>query len=164
MSARAVARRVPSRELGVARITARKEDGTVRQHFDPPTLYRSPIHSQAVRAGDLIFVAGQCAHVPTDSTPTRDHRIIGVGDPLVQARQCYQNVQYTLEAAGATIRDVVKLTTYSTHPDYHKILILDDVRPEFFAPPHPASTGVVVSALFKPEALFEVEAIAVVDA
>ncbi len=88
-------------------------------------------------------------------------RLAGLGDAQAQARQCLQNLQRALEAAGGSLRDVVKLTTYSTHPAWRSALA--EARPEFFAPPYPASTDIVVSALFKPEALFEVEAIAVVD-
>jgi 2-iminobutanoate/2-iminopropanoate deaminase len=135
--------------------------GPATRHLDPPTISRSSIYSQVVRAGNLVFVAGQCAHVPTDGTPTRDHHIIGAGDPLLQARQTYQNVLHALQGAGADARHVVKLNTYSTHPDYRKVLL--ETRAEFFTPPCPASTGVVISALFKPEAIFEVEAIAVVE-
>jgi enamine deaminase RidA (YjgF/YER057c/UK114 family) len=149
-------------EVEVIAVVPDAAGGAAHQYLDPPTISRSAIYSQVVRAGNLVFVAGQCAHVPSDGTPVRDHPLVGVGDPLIQARQCYQNVQYALEAAGASMQDVVKLNTYSTHPDYRKIL--NDVRPEYYAPPYPASTGIVVSALFKPEALFEVEAIAVVDA
>jgi len=94
-------------------------------------------------------------------SPTASPPIVGKGDPYVQARLCYENVRLALEAAGATMRNVVKITTYSTHPDYRKILI--EVRKEFFEPPYPASTGVVVTSLYDPAALFEVEAIAVVD-
>jgi enamine deaminase RidA (YjgF/YER057c/UK114 family) len=137
----------------------REGDEPPPQFVDPPTISKSSIYSAVVRAGDLIFTAGQCAHVPTDGTPTRSHSIIGPADPYVQARQCYQNIRYAVEAAGGSMRDVVKLNTWSTHPDWRKVLL--EVRPEFFEPPYPASTGVVVSALFKPEAIFEVEAIAV---
>lgn len=131
-------------------------------YYNPPTLYKSSVYSHAVKAGNIIFVAGQCAHRPDDAQgPTASPPIVGKGDPYVQARLCYENVRLALEAAGATMRDVVKITTYSTHPDYRKILI--DVRKEFFEPPYPASTGVVVSSLFDPAALFEVEVIAVVE-
>ena len=130
------------------------------EHFNPPTLYKSSVYSHAVKAGNIIFVAGQCSHQPDDSLgPTKRPEIVGKGDPYVQARRCYQNVKLALEAAGATMRDVVKITTYSTHPDYRRILI--DLRKEFFDPPYPASTGVVVSSLFDPAALFEVEVIAI---
>jgi 2-iminobutanoate/2-iminopropanoate deaminase len=137
------------------------------QHFNPPTLCdMTAIYSHAVKAGNLIFVAGQCAHRPltdgrkvTASEPS--NIIVGKGDPYAQARLCYENVRHALEGAGATMRDVVKITTYSTHPDYRAILIA--VRGEFFEPPYPASTGVVVTSLFDPSALFEVEVIASVD-
>lgn len=114
------------------------------------------------RAGNLVFVTGQCAHVPSDGRPTRNHVIVGVGDPLARLRQRYHNVQHALEAAGASMQDIVKMHTYGTHPDHRKIL--DDARPGFFTAPYPASTDVVVTALFTPGALFEVEAIAVLDA
>ena len=132
------------------------------EHYNPPTLYKSSVYSHAVKAGNIIFVAGQCAHRRDNASgPTASPPIVGKGDPYVQARLCYENVRLALEAAGATMRNVVKITTYSTHPDYRRILI--DVRKEFFEPPFPASTGVVVSSLFDPAALFEVEVIAVVE-
>jgi enamine deaminase RidA (YjgF/YER057c/UK114 family) len=126
----------------------------------------SAIYSQVVKAGNLIFVAGQCAHQPlTDGrtvTPDKPADIIvHKADPHAQARLCYENVRRALEAAGATMSDVVKINTYSTHPDYRAILIA--VRNEFFTPPYPASTGVVVTSLFDPAAIFEVEVIAYVE-
>lgn len=135
----------------------------MREYFTPPTLYKSAIYSHAVKVGNIVFIAGQCANVPDEnsSEPTLTPRIVGLGDPYTQARQCYQNVRAALEAAGATMRDVVKINTYSTHPDYRRILI--DLRGEFFDPPYPASTGVVVSSLYDPAALFEVEVIAIID-
>ena len=68
-------------EIEVIAVLPEAGGGATRQHLDPPTISRSSIYSQVVRAGNLVFVAGQCAHEPTDGTPTRDHRIIGVGDP-----------------------------------------------------------------------------------
>lgn len=130
------------------------------EHFNPPTLYKSTVFSHAVKAGKIIFVAGQCSHEPHDAAFGEPVEIVHKGDPYGQARRCYQNVKFALEAAGATMKDVVKIVTYSTHPDYRKILI--EVRKEFFEPPYPASTGVVVTSLFDPAAMFEVEAIAIV--
>lgn len=130
----------------------------MRQYFNPPSLYDPPIYSQAVKVGNIVFVAGQCATSKERAWPPK---VIGAGDPYTQARLCYQNVKAALEAAGASMRDVVKINTYSTHPDYRAILI--ELRKEFFEPPYPASTGVVVSSLFDPTALFEVEVIAIID-
>ena len=133
----------------------------MREYFSPPTLYNATIYSHAVKVGNIVFIAGQCANVPDSGNPTLTPRIVGPSDPYVQARQCYENVRAALESAGATMRDVVKINTYSTHPDYRRVLI--DLRTEFFEPPYPASTGVVVSSLYDPAALFEVEAIAIID-
>ena len=134
----------------------------MKEYINPATLYKSSVYSHAVKAGNIIFVSGQCANVSEDHPEwSESHKAIRPGDPYFQARLCYQNLKAALEAAGATMRDVVKINTYSTHPDYRKILI--EVRKEFFEPPYPASTGVVVTSLYDPAALFEVEAIAIVD-
>lgn len=131
------------------------------EYFNPPTLYKSSIYSHAVKSGNIIFVAGQCSHQPQGEAVVNPE-IIHKADPYGQARQCYLNVKLALEAAGATMKDVVKINTYSTHPDFRAILI--NLRKEFFPePPYPASTGVVVTSLFDPHAMFEVEAIAIVD-
>ncbi len=132
------------------------------QHFNPTTLYKSSVYSHAVKSGNIIFVAGQCSHQPRADGTAGTPEIIYKADPYGQARQCYMNVKLALEAAGATMKDIVKINTYSTHPDFRRILI--DLRKEFFSePPYPASTGVVVTSLFDPHAMFEVEAIAIVD-
>jgi enamine deaminase RidA (YjgF/YER057c/UK114 family) len=124
-----------------------------RQYFDPPTLYKSKVYTQAVRSGNMVFIAGQCASDPNYDVPSMD--------PHDQARLCYQNVRSALEAAGASMRHVVKINTYSTLAEYRKILM--DVRKEFFQEPYPPSTGVVVTSLAKPEFLYEVEVVAIVD-
>jgi 2-iminobutanoate/2-iminopropanoate deaminase len=133
-----------------------------KEYFNSPKLYKSPVYSHAVKVGNIIFVAGQCANVPApDGSEIAVPNIPGPGDPYAQARLCYENIRSALESAGATMRDVVKINTYATHPDYRKILI--DLRKEFFEPPYPASTGVVVSSLYDPRAMFEVEVIAILD-
>ena len=128
-------------------------------HVDPPRLHKPPQYSQVVRAGNLVFVAGQCAYVPGDGA-AGSGVLVGAGDPLAQARQCHENVRHALEAAGASMQDVVKINTYSTHPDWRKALM--DVRTDYFSPPYPASTGVVVPSLANPDAIFEVEVVAVI--
>jgi enamine deaminase RidA (YjgF/YER057c/UK114 family) len=134
----------------------------MKEYFSPPTLYNSPVYSHAVKVGNIVFVSGQCANVPEkEANQPRSDKMAGAGDPYFQARLCYQNVRQALEAAGASMSDVVKINTYSTHPDYRKVLI--EVRKEFFTPPYPASTGVVVTSLYDPAAMFEVEVIAIID-
>ncbi len=102
----------------------------------------------------MVFVSGQYA-------TAGDGTLVGRGDPYAQAKQCHQNLQAALEVAGASMQDVVKINTYSTNEDYRWVLIRS--RPEFFQPPYPASTGVVVTGLPRPDFMFEVDAMAIID-
>lgn len=122
------------------------------EYYNPPTLFKSEVYCQAVRSGNMVFSAGQCSTAP-------GHLPVGKGDPYLQARQTYQNVKLALEAAGATMQDVVKINTYSTLDEYRKIMLA--VRQEFFEPPYPASTGVVVTGLAHPMFLYEIEVVAI---
>ncbi len=82
------------------------------------------------------------------------------GDPEAQTRQAFKNMKAVLEAAGASMDDVVKLTTIAVRTaDFPKIAA---VRKEFFKEPYPASTT-FVAQLLNSDWLVEIEAIAVVD-
>src|SRR5690348_6427856 len=107
-------------------------------------------YTDAVRAGDLLFVSG-C--VPVDSTG----QLVGGGDVVVQARQVFRNVGDVLAAAGAGFGDVVKVTVFLT--DIADRARVDPVRQEVFGPARPASTLVEVSALAVEGAKIEVEAV-----
>jgi len=100
-----------------------------------------------------IFVAGQ---TPRD----RDGNCVGVGDMRAQIAQVGQNIKDALEAAGATLGDIVRTTTYVTDMDeYFKH---QDVRMRFFAQALPTSTTVQVARLSRPEFMVEIEAFAIV--
>ena len=115
-----------------------------------------PGYSHAMRAGGLLFIAGQ---VPLDA----DGALVGKGDMAAQARQAFVNLGAVLTAAGATYRDLVKLTYFVT--DIDQVAAIRAVRDEFVDVGNPpASTLVEVSRLFQPGLLIEVEAIAEVDA
>jgi 2-iminobutanoate/2-iminopropanoate deaminase len=100
----------------------------------------------------LIFVSGE---VGRDSTGA-----IVPGGFEVEARQCFANIKYALERAGATFKDVVRITAYikdlADYPVYAKI------RTEVFGTDWPASASVGVSDLLL-GARLEVDAVAVVD-
>jgi enamine deaminase RidA (YjgF/YER057c/UK114 family) len=117
--------------------------------YDPPG-YSQVIKATGARA--LVFVAGQ---VPYAADGSVAHR----GDFTAQARQVFAAVKAHLQAAGGSLTDVVKITTYVTdvryRPDFRA------VRDEFFGQRGPASTMVEVSSLSHPDYLIEVEAIAV---
>jgi 2-iminobutanoate/2-iminopropanoate deaminase len=110
-------------------------------------------YTDAVRAGDLLFVSG-C--VPVDG----EGRLVGGDDVVAQARQVFANVGSILEAGGATFADVVKVTVYVT--DIDDRVRINPVRQEVFGATRPASTLVEVSALAIPGAKLEVEAVALV--
>jgi len=109
-------------------------------------------YTDAVRAGDLLFVSG-C--VPLDG----DGRLVD-GDVVAQARQVFANVGAILAAGGATFADVVKVTVYLI--DIDDRMSINPVREEVFGEARPASTLVEVSALAIPGAKLEVEAVALV--
>ena len=109
-------------------------------------------YTDAVRAGDLLFVSGLVA---VDA----DGNLVGGDDVLAQARQVFDNLRQTLAAAGCSFGDVVKVTLFLT--DVSDRSRINSVRQEHFGASRPASTLVEVSALAVPGAKVEVEAIAV---
>jgi len=100
-----------------------------------------------------IFIAGQ---TPRD----RDGNCVGPGDMRAQIEQVGENIKAALEAAGATLADIVKTTTYVTDMDaYFKH---QDMRMRYFADALPTSTTVQVARLSRPEFMVEIEAFAIV--
>ena len=108
--------------------------------------------SQAIQIGNAIYVSGQVA---VDS----EGKVIGKGDMKVQTRQALENVKTVLQAAGATLQDVVKVTVFLT--DISRLMETHEVRAQYFSEPVPASTAVEVKALAFPDLLIEIEAVAV---
>ena len=110
-------------------------------------------YTDAVRAGDLLFVSG-C--VPVDA----DGKLVGDDDVVAQARRVFENIGSVLAAAGASAGDVVKVTLFLT--DVSDRSRINSVRQEHFGASRPASTLVEVSALAVPGAKVEVEAVALI--
>ena len=119
----------------------------------PAAVHPTTGYSHAVRVGNTLYVSGQ---VPRDP----DNRIVD-GDIEAQVRQVFANLQAVLEAAGASFRNVVKMTTYLT--DRSDFETWRRVRAEILAEPYPASTLVVVEALSYPEYAVEIEVVAALD-
>ncbi len=124
-----------------------------RLFVDPPGVPTTTDLSQAVRVGELVFCSGQIGIGP-------DGRIVDPDDTRAQIVQAFKNLITVLEGAGARLDQVVKLTSYLLNETDRDALV--EVRREFFAPPFPASTLVVVKGLARPEYRYEVDAIAVV--
>ena len=121
-----------------------------RRPILPQGLTASPAFSPAVQVGELLFISGQVS---------QDNRgnMVGVGDCASQTRQVMSRIRTIVQAAGASMEDVVKITAFLTnvadYPAYNK------VRSETFPHSPPASSTVIVVALVRPEFLVEVEAV-----
>ena len=131
-----------------------------RQNIQPDALSKRVVnghvlysHVVVVEGKRTIFISGQLAR-------DRHGNAVGKGDMRAQLRQVGENIKAALEAAGATLDDLVKTTTYVTDiEEYFKHV---DVRMEYFSA-LPTSTTVEVRRLAHADFLVEVEAIAVVD-
>ena len=77
-----------------------------------------------------------------------------------QIEQVGKNLELCLKAAGATLEDLVRTTTYTTDIDeFYKHI---DMRQKYFAPALPTSSTIGVSRLSHPDFLVEVDALAIV--
>ena len=107
-------------------------------------------YTDAVRAGDLLFVSG-C--VPTDA----EGNVVGGDDVAAQARKTLENIGVILERAGATFADVVKTTIFLV--DIGDFTAVNAVYATFMPEPPPARSTIGVAALPK-GGLVEIEAMA----
>jgi 2-iminobutanoate/2-iminopropanoate deaminase len=107
--------------------------------------------SQSVVAdGGLVFTAGQGGFGP-------DGSVVDQLDFEAQLRQAYANLSAVLEAAGASLETVVKMTVYLARASDYETFTR--VRHEIFSPPFPASTAVLAGFLFD-GMLVEMDAVA----
>lgn len=97
-------------------------------------------YSQAIKAGQFVFLSGQIALAPGQSDIVK-------GDLKTRVRQIFDNIQALAQAAGGSMAQVVKLTIYLT--DMGRFPEVNEVMLEFFAPPFPARTTIAVAALPK---------------
>jgi 2-iminobutanoate/2-iminopropanoate deaminase len=124
-----------------------------REEFRVPGLAEPVSHyTDAVRAGELLFVSG-CIAVDGEG------RLVGRHDVVAQTRQVFANLRAVLAAAGASIHDVVKVTVYLT--DVRDRAAVNTVREQVFGGTRPASTLVEVSSLVLDGASVEIDAVAV---
>jgi enamine deaminase RidA (YjgF/YER057c/UK114 family) len=111
---------------------------------------------QAVVAGNIVFLRGQVGQ-DLDTAES-----IGNGDAAAQAERAMANIRQLLAEAGARLEDVCRITVYLT--DIRLREEVYRVIGRHLKGVFPVSTGVVVSALARPEWLVEVEATAVIPA
>lgn len=108
---------------------------------------------QAVVAGDTIYLRGQVGQ-RLDTSES-----VGIGDVAEQANQAMANIDQLLKECNSQLADIVKITVYLTDPKSREDVYRTLGR--WLKGVFPVSTGVVVSALARPEWLVEVDVIAV---
>jgi enamine deaminase RidA (YjgF/YER057c/UK114 family) len=128
-------------------------------HINPEGVAKPFGYSHVVtvsRADRLIFLAGQVA---LDA----QGNVAGKGDVRAQVEQCLRNLVAGLEAAGATVANIVKMNTYIVGYKADMLPAIREARAQFFTSGDPpASTLVGVQALAGPDFLVEIECVAAV--
>lgn len=123
--------------------------------IDPWNLGERCTFSTAVRRGPFLFISGVIARDPETG------EVEGKGDMVAQTEVIFRQMKKILEAAGGSFDDVVKTTDYVTTLERYRETAA--VRRKYFKNGFPAATGVVVKALVSPEALIEIDAIAILE-
>lgn len=117
---------------------------------------RATVYNHYVRVDQprsMIFVSGQVSR-------DNEGNVVGGASMLEQTRQCLRNIEKCLQAAGASLSDVVWTTVYTT--DMREFREIIAAREEFFKTNLPTSTMVEVNHFTQPELKVEIQAIAAI--
>jgi enamine deaminase RidA (YjgF/YER057c/UK114 family) len=110
---------------------------------------------QAVVArGTMIFLRGQC---PQDLDTAKN---INSHDPVAQTHKVMQNIKQLIEECGGTMEHLVKVVVYITDVRHREAVYR--TMGEYIKGVHPVSTGLVVTALARPDWLVEIDGTAVI--
>lgn len=121
--------------------------------INPPGLSTPRTYTHVVKAGDLLFIAGQVAV---------DEKGNVVGQTMAeQLERALSNLEIALRSQGASMGHVVKTTIYTTSVADFSAADAAAVRAKHMAGNFPASTLVQIQQLARPEFKVEIEAIAV---
>lgn len=126
-----------------------------RQSITPPenqVFYDTFHFSQATRVGDMIWVSGQVGLDLATMTPGKSLE--------EQAHIAFQSLKNVLEAAGATLADVVELMTFHTQIQAD-MPVFNQIKDEYFPDRYPSWTAIGISQLALPGLRLEIRAVAV---
>ena len=120
----------------------------------PEQMLDNDLCQTVVARGAMVFVRGQIGQDLDTS------KSVAIGDVTGQTEQAMANIRMLLEEAGSELAHVCKITIYITDPRYREQVYR--VVGRWLKGVYPVSTGIVVSALARPEWLVEIDAIAVI--
>ncbi len=123
------------------------------ERIQPGGLPESPLYSHVVRAGDLVFIAGQVAQ-------DAQGNVVGPGDFRAQTVQVFENLKRALASVNLDLTRLVKLSIFITDARYRDPL--REINQRYIPTEKPVSTLLVVAALARPEYLIEIDAVAAV--
>ena len=126
------------------------------RNVNPDELGPARGFSHETVAGNTVWLGGQ---IGSDAAG----RVVEPGDLVAQFGRALSRLAIALRAAGCEPEDIVKLTYYVTDLKLYRdsLKALGPVYREVFGRHYPATTLVEVSSLFDPDALVEVDAVAV---
>lgn len=108
-------------------------------------------YSQAIKAGGFIYLSGLCGL-------TVDGKLVGKGDMKAQTQKILDNIKAVLDAGGSSMDKIVKVNIFVTDMSLYKQV--NEVYSQVFVQHKPARSCVEVKSLPVPDALIEIEAIA----
>ncbi len=132
-----------------------------RRNLMPDTLSKRVIDGQTVYTQVVVIEAKRIAFISGQVPRDKHGNTVGKGDMAAQIRQCCENVKAGVEAAGGTLADLVKTSTFVT--DLDEYFKHTKVRMEYMSQGMPTSTTIQISKLSHPDYMVEIEAIAVIS-
>jgi enamine deaminase RidA (YjgF/YER057c/UK114 family) len=123
-----------------------------RTRLQPSTLADPVRYSHGFRVGNTVYLAGALG-TEADGSIAADIR--------TQTRRAFEKLDTVMREAGGTLSDIVKLTVFITDMRWREGY--GEVRAQFLPTNPPASTLVQIVALADPNALIEIEGVAVLD-
>lgn len=130
----------------------------VARRIQPPGLFQRALQGRTLYAHVVVTSAKQLVFISGQLSRDSDGKIVGPHDMQAQIRQVGENLRIALAAAGATLQDLIKTTTFVT--DIDEFFKYPELRHECFGRTLPTSTTVEVRRLSHPDLMVEVEAIA----
>lgn len=125
-----------------------------RETYPEQSLDNDLCQAVVTRGGRTVWMRGQCPQNLDDAVNIDSH------DPAEQTHKVMQNIRQLIEEAGGEMGHLVKIVVYITDVR-HREAVYRTIG-EYIRGVHPVSTGLVVSALARPEWLVEIDATAVI--